>query len=250
MQKCSRSGQPAAGRAQCNKMQVVCQARASNGYSASNYGAAAATTMENRPGVLVRVRRAFLLQCGDLMSWKSIFRSSFGPLTLLPTCQFATDAPQSLMFPLLDDYQPQDSTPDMTTLESSLASNLPLVQLPLASSSCTPRVRAFAPHSRSVVHLKNCCKSFMFAVLINVFLHGLSTAALCSCESLAFHVLLHFWKALEVRPSCHLMRVIYQYSVHVPSRPLRNRNQVPNFLRTRHPLPALILPTYLPSSCF
>lgn len=89
-------------RAQCNRMQVVCQARASNGHSTSNYGAAAATTMENRPGVLVRVRRAFLLQCGDLMSWKSIFRSSLlGPPALFPTSQLAIDTTQLLLFPLL-----------------------------------------------------------------------------------------------------------------------------------------------------
>lgn len=103
-----------------------------------------ATTMENRPGVLVRVRRAFLLQCGDLMSWKSIFRSSFGPSTLLPTCQLASDTYTSIsdVSFFFDDSQPLDSILDMTTLESSLSSNLPLVQLPLASSSCTPRVRA------------------------------------------------------------------------------------------------------------
>lgn len=138
----------------------------------------------------------------------------------------------------------------MTTLESSLSSNLPLVQLPLASSSCTPRVRAlrllqsFGRSSEEPLQVTHVCclDQRLFARPVDCCVMQLLIACIfCS---------LNLSKTPEAKASCHLMRVIYQYSVHLPPpRSLRNRNQVPNFLRTRHPFPCPN-PSNFFSSCF
>jgi hypothetical protein len=64
----------------------------------------------------------------------------------------------------------------------------------------------------------------MFAVLNNVSLNTLAVFCIVKQELPAFHTLWSSEENSEKTSSRHLMRVIYQYSVHLPPRSLRIRN--------------------------
>lgn len=128
-----------------------------------NYGAAAVATMECRPGGVLGARAL----CSLLASVWSLGR----PQTYqTQNCQYYLSKVSSLLpksfqisslsvilnvFAFLCySFRTRDST-----VESSLSANLPLVQLPLANSSCTPRVRALRLPQSFSRSLKKRCSS-------------------------------------------------------------------------------------------